>query len=200
MNLFEYICKKIPDNNVRIHFDSFSPDLADRTLQYFKQTKKIYNNVGYTIPARWLRSFNDAEQIAGMNVPVRIVKGQWRDPDDIKIDVEENFLKIIKILINKAPLIAIATHDLKLAEKAIKILGNTKTEFELEQLFSLPIIGKTIQSHFKKLNIKIRLYVPYGEPYLPYNLRTFNERPAMIAWFIRDLANVKQRLNFRISN
>lgn len=199
VNIFEYIAKEVTDTSVRIHFDSLSPDLADLALQYFKEVRTIYDNVGYTIPARWLRSFKDAEEIAGMNVPVRIVKGQWQDPDDIKTEVEDNYLKIVNMLNGNVPVIAIATHDLRLAEKAVKQLDNSNTGVELEQFFSLPLIAKQIQPLAIQNKIKIRLYVAYGKPDLPYNLRTANERPAVIAWFVRDLLNLKPRFNIRLN-
>ncbi|NJD22499.1 MAG: hypothetical protein FIA82_07490 [Melioribacter sp.] len=195
LNLFEYIVKEIPGESVRIHFDSLSPDLAEKSLQYFKQVKTIYDNVGYTIPARWLRSLSDAKEIARMNVPVRIVKGQWRDPDELKFTVEKNYLRIVSLLINSVPLIAVATHDRHLAQKAIELLNGTETAFELEQFFSLPLIGESIQSRFDIHNFKIRLYVAYGKPYIPYNLKDVNIRPALIAWFVRDLINLKPRFN-----
>ncbi len=195
LNLFEHIVKEIPGENVRIHFDSLSPDLAEKSLRYFKQVKTIYANVGYTIPARWLRSFYDAEEIARMNVPVRIVKGQWRDPDHFKLAGEKNYLKIINMLIDRVPLIAIATHEKRLAEKAMKLFESTETTFELEQFFSLPSIGEAIQSRYNTHKFKIRLYIAYGQPYLPYNLRDANIRPALISWFVRDLFNLKQRFD-----
>lgn len=195
LNLFEHIVKEIPYESVRIHFDSLSPDLAEKSLRYFKQVRTIYANVGYTIPARWLRSFYDAKEIAGMNVPVRIVKGQWRDPDDFKLAGEKNYLKIIGMLIDNVPLIAIATHDKHLAEKAVELFNGTETAFEVEQFFSLPLIGEAIQSRCNGRKFKIRLYVAYGEPYLPYNLKDVNMRPALISWFVRDFFNLKQRFN-----
>ncbi|RJQ63657.1 MAG: hypothetical protein C4517_04035 [Stygiobacter sp.] len=194
MKLFEHIVKEVPDKNIRIHFDSLSPDLAEKSLQYFKQVKTIYDNVGYTIPSRWPRSLSDAKEIARMNVPVRIVKGQWQDPDDFKLACEKNYLKMISILINETPLIAIATHDKHLAEKAMGLFEGSETAFELEQFFSLPQIGEAIQSRYH-YNFKIRFYVAYGVPYIPYNLKDVNMRPAMISWFVRDLFNLKQRFN-----
>ena len=196
LDLFESIAREASDNKIRIHFDSLSPDLAGRSLQYFKQVKTIYNNVGYTLPARWLRSLKDAEEIVNLNVPVRIVKGQWQDPLNFKINIEENFLKIIEMLINKSSLIAIATHDLHLAKQSVELLNDAKVNFELEQFFSLPMIGDKLQ---KDIAVKVRLYVAYGQPYLPYNLKAVAERPAMINWFVRDLFNLKRRFDLKTS-
>ncbi|MEW6193624.1 MAG: hypothetical protein AB1521_00530 [Bacteroidota bacterium] len=200
LNLFEQIIKEIPGSKIRIHFDSFIPEYAERSFRFFKQAKAIYDNLGYTLPARWQRSFYDAYELAGMKVPVRIVKGQWTDPGDEIISVEENFLKIVHMLIDHVPLIALATHDEHLAEKAIRIFDNTKTDFELEQFFSLPSIGDAVQAKFDSKKIKVRFYVAYGEPYLQYNLRTAYERPAMIGWFVSDLFNRRQRINIKFSN
>lgn len=198
--LFEQIVKEIPGNKIRIHFDSFVPEFAERSLRFFKHAKTIYSNLGYTLPARWLRSFNDAYELAGMKVPVRVVKGQWKDPEDVIVNVEENYLKIVHMLIDHVPLIAVATHDEHLAEKAIKLFDGTKTDFELEQFFSLPSIADVLQARFNSKKIKVRFYVAYGEPYLPYNLRTAYERPAMLGWFVGDLLNLKRRPNFGFNN
>jgi proline dehydrogenase len=196
LRLFEYIIKSLDNNKIRIHFDSTSPDLAENSLNYFKQAKALYDNLGYTIPARWLRSFNDANEMAWMNVPVRIVKGQWQDPDDNRTNVNENFLRLIRLMANRVPLIAIATHDQRLAEKSVELLKDSDTNFEIEQMFSLPIIRDLVHNNHKIDPIKKRLYISVGEPYLPYNLRNVWDRPAMIGWFFRDVFNLKRRYHF----
>ena len=182
-------------NNIRIHFDSLTYDLAPRSLEFIKKAKFLYSNVGYTLPSRWLRSREDAEEIAKLRVPVRIVKGQWKDPGYPEINTKKNFLEILRILANKSPIIAIATHDFGLAKEAVLILKESgHNGCEIEQFFSLPLNCKKLTELY---NIKFRLYVAYGKPYLPYNINNVFERPVMIKWLVKDLMTGKRRnLNF----
>jgi len=190
LKLFDCIAKNAASKNIRIHFDSLSPDLADSYLKFLKEAKTIYSCLGYTLPSRWKRSLLDAELISKLNIPVRIVKGQWRDPEYSRIDSRKNYLNIINILAERVPLIGIATHEKILAERAIEILTKTKTQYEIEQFFSLPSIEMKLA---QKYNFKKRLYVVYGEAYLPYNLRSINKRPAMLGWVLKDILDLKPK-------
>lgn len=189
-----YCFKRIADaaelSNIRIHFDSLTYDLAEKSFEFLKKAKVLYPNVGYTLPARWKRSIKDAEEISKLKIPVRIVKGQWSDPENDKINTRSNFLEIAKRLANNVTQISIATHDRKLAKKTIlqlKQANHYKTE--IEQFFSLPLTGKKLAA---KNDVKLRIYVPYGVPYLPYNFRFVYERPAMFSWMLRDLFSVNK--------
>ncbi len=195
IKIFSEIATAAGKKNIRIHFDSLTYDLASRSIEFIKKAKFLYSNVGCTLPSGWLRSIGDAEEVAGLKIPVRIVKGQWKDPEHAKINTAENFLEIVNVLSNKAPLIAIATHDRDLAEKSIiKLKKAGHSNCELEQFFSLPLNGKKLA---EKYSVKFRLYIAYGQPYLPYNFKHVFERPAMISWMLKDLLTVQRRnLNF----
>jgi proline dehydrogenase len=188
--IFRDIVRNLPDNKIRIHFDSFLPCLAEDSLDYLMMAREVYKNVGYTISARWMRCFDDAKKIIGLNIPVRIVKGQWRDPADTNVDVNENFIKIIRLLNNRVPLIGVATHDKRLVNESADLLLKSGSKFEIEQLFSLPLVREISGNCTGASDIKVRIYVPYGKPSLPYNMRNVVQRPAMIGWFLRDLFKI----------
>jgi len=196
IKMFEALAEVASVKNIRIHFDSLSPDMAGPYLSFLNNAHMAYKNLGYTLPSRWLRSLEDADRISKYKIPVRIVKGQWGDPANKRIDPKENYLNLVKRLSGKVPLIAIATHDRITAEKAINILDKDNVPFELEQFFSLPFIKARIIPENKF--IKKRIYVVYGEPYLPYNLRSANKRPEMLLWLIKDILNIKPHYAFEI--
>ena len=198
MHLFELMACTAAMKNIRIHFDSLSPDLMDSYISFLKEAFACYGNLGFTLPSRWMRSIKDVDKISRFKIPVRVVKGQWQDPDNLKINSKKNFLNIISKLSNEVPLIAVATHDRILAEEAVNILEKNGSDYELEQFFSLPTIADKICVHH--FGLKKRLYVVYGEPYLPYNLRNANKRPGMILWILRDVLHMKPYHAFEISN
>jgi proline dehydrogenase len=74
--------------------------------------------LGCAIPGRWRRSLEDAEHAIELGVRVRVVKGQWPDPQQPDIDLRDGFLAVIDALAGRAASVGIATHDLPLAREA----------------------------------------------------------------------------------
>lgn len=195
IDLFKQIVSTAVIKNIRIHFDALSPELSGATLKFLNEAIKIYPRLSYTIPARWDRSFSDAQEIINMNLPaVRIVKGQWLDPANPSIKIKDNFLRIVEKLAGNIHCISIATHDIKLAKQSFDIIKTSGSECELEQFFSLPDNSKKlVYNNFPR----IRIYVAYGTPYMPYNIKFIIERPAIFKWVMRDIFSF--RPDFKLS-
>jgi proline dehydrogenase len=159
------------------------PDSAPRTYETIERVLATHRNIGCTLPSRWHRSIQDAQRVIDYGVPVRVIKGQWSDPLPPAVNARENYLKIIDALAGRAKLVAVATHDHALAVEAMKRLLKAKTQCEMEQMSSLP---QNCAQAAKSLCIPMRIYIPYGFPSLPYNLRYVKTRPAIVGWVIRD--------------
>ena len=105
------------------------------------------------------------------------------DEDRSGPNPRQNYLRIISILEGRAKLVAVATHDKKLAGKALYHLKDSGTPCEMEQLSSLP---QNCVQLAKSLRVPVRLYIPFGYPSIPYNLRHANARPTIILCVLRD--------------
>lgn len=178
------------EHNTRIHFDSHGPETASPALALLERVLKYHKNISYTLPSRWRRSIKDAERIIDLGVPVRVVKGQWEDPDDPKFDPKASYLNLIEFLSGRAVMVGVATHDPFIAKKSLIELKKTSTPCELEQLFGLPLCVETVA---KPLDTKVRLYIPYGHAYLPYALSEAKKHPVIFAWLIRDFLFSKKK-------
>ena len=185
---FEQITGNLKDTSIRIQVDSLYPNTTDKTLEFFKGAKKLYDNMGYTLPSRWRRSMDDADVMIENQATVRIVKGQWRDPNFTHLDIDNNFLLIVEKLSNRVPHIIVASHDKVLIKKAINILKESGSKFELEQFFRYPLVGNKMLNNSK---VDFRIYIPYGEPYLPIDAKEDDENPTMYYWILQDLLNLK---------
>jgi proline dehydrogenase len=172
------------ESGVRIHFDALGPETASASLELLEKTAQHYPNLGYTLPARWKRSAEDARQLADLGVTIRIVKGQWADPVEASIDPAENFFKLAAFLSGKPVRVAVATHDAALARKSLAVVSGSGTPVELEQLFGLPICANEVAAPF---GIGTRVYIPYGHAYLPYAFSEIRKRPVILGWLARDL-------------
>lgn len=171
------------EKGVRLHFDSLAPDTASSSMTLLEKITEKYRYIGYTLPSSWRRSIFDVEKIVALKVPVRIVKGQWPDPETPSLDSSENFLNLVDALAGRASHVGIATHDILLARKALSRLKANGTSCELEQLYGLPMRIDTVA---KPLDIPVRVYTPYGHAYLSYALSAIRKRPIILGWLIKD--------------
>ena len=145
----------------------------------------MHDDLGCTLPGRWVRSLDDAERATEKGLAARVVKGQWADPDAPDRDGREGCLEVVRRLAGKARLVAIATHDVPLAERCVRVLQETSTPVELELLHGLPMRGAL--SMARRCRVPVRVYVPYGESWLPYSLDYVERHPEVMLWLVRDL-------------
>ena len=184
--------------DLRIHFDSLAPTTASPSMEFFQKTVRTYPNLGYTLPSRWQRSIADAEKLIELDVPVRVVKGQWADPAEPNTDPKSNFLKLINVLAGRASHVAVATHDPLLAREALSRLKASGTSCELEQLYGLPMRFDSVTI---PLGLPGRVYIPYGHAYLSYSLSAIGKRPVILIWLLKDfLIGIRKRFAWGIHN
>jgi proline dehydrogenase len=178
---------------VYLHFDAHGPETADPAFRLVAEASSAYSRVGCTLPSRWRRSIEDARRIREEGLGVRLVKGQWSDPDIRTIDARKNFLAVARELRGSEGLVSVATHDARLASEALSILKASGTPCELELLFSLPLgILRVAQA----LELPVRIYTPYGHPYLPYNIMHVRTRPGIAFWALRNFLIGKSHPRF----
>jgi len=183
-DLFIQILDAAKSAGVKVHVDSLGPDTADINFKFFEQASSYREHLGCTLPSRWKRSLTDAEKAIDLGLAVRLVKGQWQDPDH-EVDHRQNYLNISKKLAGNVPYVGVATHDKNLAKQTLQILKSYHNEFELEQFFSLPLNGIELA---KQMGCSFRIYTSYGYPAIPYNYRFAMTRPELGIWMASDFA------------
>lgn len=172
-------------SGARIQLDAQSPDTAARIFRFFQKVHAQYSNVGLTIPSRWNRSLRDAEYAVRHAIPVRVVKGMWSDPEFPNIDPRAAFLDLVEILARGGRHVSVATHDTVLIQEALQRLTTAGISCELELLVGLPLgVARIAEAR----GVPVRVYIPYGAAYVPYNVSYLATRPSMAGWILRDLS------------
>lgn len=166
-------------------FDAHAPKDADRTLDVVSRFLPRFPSTGCALPARWRRSVTDATRFRDTSARIRIVKGEWADPEGDVRDIEANYLALVSCLSGRAGMVAVATHDPSLAERAIAMLLASGTPCELEQLRGLP--RRRTMAIARRLGAPVRVYVPFGPGWWPYALDKALSRPHLVSWTFRDL-------------
>ncbi|MDO9085684.1 MAG: proline dehydrogenase family protein [Anaerolineaceae bacterium] len=199
----ETILYKAKETENFIRIDMEDSLLTESTLNLVAWAKSIYSGVGTVIQSYLYRSENDVENLVNLCIPIRMVKGAYKEPSQIafpkKSDVDLNFDHLVKICMNKIkicnfpeisqngrfpPMIAIASHDNRRIEFGLqhaKTINLNKSMFEIQMLYG---IRRELQDQYMKQGYHVRVYVPYGTHWYPYFMRRLAERPANIWFFL----------------
>jgi proline dehydrogenase len=185
------IAKAAAAAGLTLMFDAHSAKDADRTLEMVSSFLRDFPGVGFALPARWRRSMADAAAFRDTSARIRVVKGEWADPEWSDPDVEANYLALIARLAGRPAPVAVATHDPELAERALGRLLAAGTPCELEQLRGLP--ARRTMAVAARLGVPVRIYVPFGPGWWPYALDKALARPYLLSWMIRDRLEARSK-------
>lgn len=171
---------RIAANGVELLFDAHGPDQADRTLAL-----ALRFTAGCALPARWRRSLGDARGLRDTAIRIRLVKGEWADPQPEAGDLNAAYLELAAELAGRSAPVAVATHDPVLAQRALGLLKAAGTPCELEQLRGLP--RRRTMGVAREQQVPVRIYLPQGPGWWPYAINQALARPYLPGWWLNDL-------------
>jgi proline dehydrogenase len=174
-------------NFVRV--DMEGSQVTQVTIDIFKRLRSEFglNDVGIVLQSYLRRTFDDAQDLLQIPARIRICKGAYNEPPEVafpdKKDVDENYIRVMKLLLSSGTYHGIATHDPNMINATIRYAreeGIGKDAFEFQMLYG---IRRNLQEQLAKDGYNMRVYVPYGKHWYPYFMRRLAERPANI-WFV----------------
>ena len=174
-------------NFVRIDMEASA--VTQVTIDIFKRLRAEFglNDVGIVLQSYLRRTYDDVQDILKIPARIRICKGAYNEPPEVafadKKDTDENYVRIMKVLLKSGVYHGIATHDPKMIEattRFVKQEGIAKDAFEFQMLYG---VRRDIQVKLAQAGYNVRVYVPYGKHWYPYFMRRLAERPANI-WFV----------------
>jgi proline dehydrogenase len=146
--------------------------------------------VGVVIQSYLYRSQADIEQLLADGIRVRLCKGAYNEPPEVafprKPEVDANFFRLAKMLIDSPIYHAMASHDEALIDK-IKTYATESaiapSHFEFQMLYG---VRRDLQRKLVSEGYKVRVYVPFGSEWYPYFMRRLAERPANLLFMARN--------------
>jgi proline dehydrogenase len=174
-------------NFVRV--DMEGSDVTQATIDIFKRLRSEFdlNDVGIVLQSYLRRTYDDAKELVKLPARIRICKGAYSEPPEVafpdKKDVDDNYVKVMQLLLSSGVYHGIATHDPKMIDATIDFAtkeGIGKEKFEFQMLYG---IRRDLQRQLARDGYNMRVYVPYGKHWYPYFMRRLAERPANI-WFV----------------
>ena len=182
-------CAKSYNNFVRIDMEDSS--VTDITIKMYDEMRKKFDNVGLVLQAYLRRTENDALKLIKEKANFRLCKGIYIEPEAIAFkkrnEVRDNFLKVLRILLESKTYVGIATHDDYVVNGALKMLsenGTTKSDYEFQMLLG---VKEKLRDKIVGEGHKTRVYVPFGERWYQYSIRRFKENPNMAGQVLKAL-------------
>ena len=184
-------------HNFFVRIDMENSPYTERTLEIFETLWGIgYRNAGVVLQSYLKRTESDVHRVNKLGARVRLVKGAYKEPADaayqLKSEVDDKYIQLMKILLKDGTYPAIATHDEKMiaATKqfaAANNIGHDKYEFQM-----LYGIRRDLQASLAAEGHPMRVYVPFGRAWFPYSMRRLGERPANIGFVLRGIRSEKK--------
>jgi len=174
-------------NFVRVDMEASS--VTQQTIDIFKRLRAEFglNDVGIVLQSYLRRTYDDAVDLLKLPARIRICKGAYNEPPEVafpdKKDVDENYVRVMQLLLSSGTYHGIASHDPKMIAATMDFAARNrigKESFEFQMLYG---VRRDLQRQLAKDGYNMRVYVPYGKHWYPYFMRRLAERPANI-WFV----------------
>jgi proline dehydrogenase len=177
------------DNFLRVDMEGST--YTERTIELVKKVRARNPAVGTVIQSYLYRSEADIQDLLAFGCRIRLCKGAYKEPVEVayprKADVDANYIKLMGVLLPSGFYHGIATHDPKMIAATIRLAAANqiaKDDFEFQMLYG---VRTDLQRRLVGDGYRLRIYIPYGRDWFPYFMRRLAERPANLAFFLRNL-------------
>ncbi|MER7418299.1 proline dehydrogenase family protein [Micromonospora peucetia] len=162
---------------------------VDATLSILDELRTGFPWVGVALQACLRRTAADCRRLAHAGSRVRLVKGAYAEPAPVafvrKRQVDDEFRRCLRILMEGDGYPMIATHDPKLIAYTLRLArdgGRSAEDFEFQMLYG---IRENEQSRLAANGNRMRVYLPYGRDWYAYFMRRLAEKPANLLLLAR---------------
>lgn len=185
------ICAAASAAGTTVTVDMEDHSTVDSTLVVVRTLREQYPWVGAVLQSCLRRTEADLDSLARPGSRVRLVKGAYLEPARVahrdKAEVDRAYLGGLRSLFASGAYPMIATHDQALIDAATTLAadhGYMAGEYELQMLYGIRPHEQRRQASAGRT---VRVYVPFGTDWYPYFMRRLAERPANVAFLLKNL-------------
>ena len=186
---------------VFVWIDMESSKYTDDTLKLYLELFAHYTEIGVVLQSALRRSASDLLHLMEVGAKVRLVKGAYHENEEIAFvhheEINANYIKLLEMLFRRNYMnnngvddglkFAVATHDSKLIENAIKLSKTAKIGIKNFEFEFLKGIRDELKRDLVEEGFRVAEYIPYGNEWLPYSVRRLSERKRNIFLLARSL-------------
>lgn len=174
-----------------VRIDMEGSPYTDATLTLTEQLHRLFpGHVGTVLQAYLYRTQADAERLLGQGIRIRLCKGAYKEAPEIafprKSDVDENYVTLMKSMLQSGVYCGIATHDEAIVQRTVQFArdhGVATSAFEFQMLYG---VRRDLQRTLVQQGFRVRVYIPFGTAWYPYFMRRLAERPANVLFLAKN--------------
>lgn len=159
---------------------------TEETLALYEDLHRRHHDVGVCLQANLKRTPKDLERILGFGGKVRLTKGAYREAAAIahrkRSEIDAAFGRLMHRMFEEGDRFAVATHDSRLIDAAIRLAATHKRIWEFQFLKG---VRDPLKRDLVARGFQVSEYIPYGPSWLPYFLRRLRERPRNALTMVR---------------
>jgi proline dehydrogenase len=187
----ERVFRRAAELDAFVRIDMEDHAKTDATLELWRELRATNPRSGVVIQAALRRSAADIEALITERGCVRLCKGAYKEPASVayqeKADVDRAYVALMERLLVAGTYPALATHDPRIIRRATAFAereGIDRGRFEFQMLYG---VRRDLQERLVADGWTVRLYVPFGREWYPYFMRRLAERPANVAFILRNV-------------
>lgn len=185
------ILKVAAGYGIFVRFDMEDHTCTSDTIDIFRTLNRDFPRTGIVVQAYLHRTANDVAALARDRSNFRLCKGIYKEAKEIAYqvrgDVQQNFIRLLTVMLEQGCYVGIATHDSVLVDAArglISKLGLRKDQYEFQMLLG---VRPELRRQLVREGHTVRLYVPFGEHWYGYSTRRFKENPEIAGYVFKAL-------------
>lgn len=175
-----------------IRIDMEDVPTTDMTLDFFRRLREDYpGHVGVVLQSCLRRTGSDITALADGVQNYRLCKGiyietrdhAWKHPEA----VNRNYVACLTQMFEQGAYVGIATHDEVLVCEAMNLIhkmGLKADQYEFQMLLG---VDEELRNVIVNNGHRLRVYVPYGEDWLPYSKRRLKENPSIAGHALKQM-------------
>lgn len=179
-----------------INIDMENYDRLEPSFRLLEELSEEYPNIGTVIQAYFYRAQSDIERLKDYRL--RIVKGAYKETSDVayqtKLDIDDNFLRLIEYHLMNGKFTSIATHDHQVinhVKRFVEANHISKDKFEFQMLYGF---RTELQYELANEGYQFCTYVPFGTDWYGYFMRRLAERPQNLGLVTKQVFNKKTNI------
>jgi proline dehydrogenase len=195
-NIREIVARAAESGNfVRIDMEDIK--CTDASIGLYRQMREEFpRNVGLALQSCLRRTGADVESLSDAATNYRLCKGiyneprtaAWKNPETIN----RSFVKALERMFRHKAYVGIATHDEGLVFESLELIdryGLKPDEYEFQMLLG---VDEELRQIIVDGGHRLRVYVPYGESWMPYSRRRLRENPSIAKHALRQMLGMRR--------
>jgi proline dehydrogenase len=196
-NIREIVALAAELNNF-VRIDMEDHPCTDDTIECFRRLREEFpGHVGLVLQSYLRRTLDDIESLSDGLLHFRLCKGIYNEPRKIAFKdmpiINRSFVCCLEKMFEKKAYVGIATHDEKLvfeAQYLIDKFGLKREEYEFQMLLG---VDQELRDLLVEQGHRLRIYVPFGESWMPYSRRRLKENPSIAQHALRQMLGMKSK-------